>query len=173
MRLTEYDYSQPGSYFLTLCTNSRQCLFGEITDGEIKLSQTGRIVTDCWESIPSHFPDASLDVYTIMPNHVHGIITLSGNKRASHDLPLQNRQKPGASHSSIPAIIGLFKSSVTRHINDMQLANSTHPKIWQRNYYEHVIRNETELNSIREYIQHNAAGWAEDENNPANFFHLQ
>jgi putative transposase len=168
LRIPDYDYSQGGYYFVTLCSYNRDCLFGEITGEEIILNDIGKTVIECWEDIPSHFSYASLDAYIVMPNHIHGIITISENERASHDLPLQARHKSGSSPGSITAIVGLFKSSVTRRING-QRPGLPPMKIWQRNYYEHVIRDEAELNSIREYILYNVVKWAEDGNNPAKF----
>ncbi len=167
IRIPDYDYSQGGSYFVTFCSYNRHCLFGEVVGDAMRLSEYGKLVDECWKSIPSHFPLASLDAYIVMPNHVHGIITITENDGASHDLPLRDRHKSGSKPGSITAIVGLFKSAVTRRINDVRPAGSPPIKIWQRNYYEHVIRDEAELKSIREYIIFNIAKWAEDENNPA------
>jgi hypothetical protein len=123
-RIRDFDYSHGGFYFLTLCTENRRCLFGDVIDGVMRLSEFGKIVVACWEEISSHFQFASLDSYVVMPNHLHGIITLSDDERASHDLPLQDRQTSGSKPGSITAIIGLFKSSVTRQINGMRPAGS-------------------------------------------------
>jgi REP element-mobilizing transposase RayT len=175
IRLKGYDYSQPGAYFITICTQDRACLFGEVVDGEIRLNEYGHIAWRCWAEIPLHFPHAELDAFVVMPNHVHGIVILTVGARhdvvgARHAVPLQNgvfgkmeqfgKPVPG----SIPTIVRSFKSASTRHIN--ALRGTPGAPVWQRNYYEHIVRNEESLNRIREYIVTNPMRWALDHENP-------
>jgi putative transposase len=168
IRLKGYDYRRQGAYFVTICTHDRLCLFGEVVGGEMRLNEYGRIALGCWKEIPLHFPQAELDAFVVMPNHVHGIIVLTVGAR--HAVPLQNGisekteqfGKPVA--GSIPTIIRSFKSATTRHIN--ALRGTPGSPVWQRNYYEHIIRNEESLNRIREYIKTNPLRWAMDSENP-------
>ncbi len=173
IRLRGYDYAQSGAYFVTICTSNRECLFGEITDGEIHLNDIGEIVAACWQDIPAHFENVALDSFAIMPNHLHGIIVIGDTSSiawAKHlknvnASPLQDRQPPrGTQSDSLGAMIQNFKSVTARRIN--VLRNTQGAPVWQRNYYEHVVRSDEELDKIRAYICGNAARWAEDENNP-------
>ena len=172
IRLSNYDYTQPGGYFITIVTYRRDCLFGEIIDQEMRFNEFGKIADECWRAIPDHFPHVELGVHVIMPNHVHGIIVInqihsmensSSNIGARHVSPLPQPSGPhGSKRGSIGAIVGSFKSAVTRHIGREQ--NTTN--IWQRNYYEHVIRNHEEWDRIHRYIESNPSLWAEDAENP-------
>ena len=145
-RLLDYDYSQEGSYFVTICSYNRECLFGGIVNHEMRLSEYGKIVLECWQAIPMLFLQTSLDAFIVMPNHLYGIIVLSRGDRARHASPLPKQPK-GPKPNSIGSIIGSFKSAATRKVNQVRLSSGV--SIWQRNYYEHVIRDETDLNSIR------------------------
>ncbi len=178
IRLRGYNYSQAGAYFVTICTRNRQCLFGEIVDGVMQLNNVGEIVKSVWVGLPNHFPDIALDAFVVMPNHIHGIInrgeasadenrsTVSNTKRANAS-PLQSSYPPhGTYPGSLGAIVQNFKSVSTRKIN--HLKKIPEMPVWQRNYYEHVIRNEKSLNSIRRYISENPQRWTYDEENPAN-----
>jgi putative transposase len=147
LRLQGYDYSQAGAYFITACTQHRMTLFGEVIDGEVRLNQAGIIVEDAWDNLPSHYPDLDLDAFIVMPNHVHGIIILT-------DAP--------ASRCGIPEIMRGFRTFSARSINKRR---NTRGAVWQRGYYEHVVRNETALNRIRGYIVNNPARWADDPDN--------
>jgi REP element-mobilizing transposase RayT len=168
IRLPDYDYSQPGAYFITIVTYQRECLFGEITDGEMHLSVMGQIAKENWCAIPEHFPYAGWGAYVVMPNHVHGIIIIHENGLATNsspavgashwDAPTPNGPKRG----SIGAIIGSYKMSVTRRIQREYNATG----IWQRNYYERIIRNDEEHDRICLYIESNVANWARDDENP-------
>jgi REP element-mobilizing transposase RayT len=168
IRLKEYDYSKPAGFFITICTHNRKLIFGQITNGEIKLSEIGRIAKNYWEEIPSHFTNAALDEYVIMPNHIHGIILILDYVDyvgARHASPLQPPQIPrGTKPKSLGTIVGSFKSATTKHIN--QIRKTPGIPLWQRNYYEHIIRNENELNKIREYIRNNPIKWEMDYDNP-------
>ena len=168
IRLPHYDYSAAGAYFITMVTYQRDPLFGNIVNGEMQLSPIGRIAEEHWRLIPAHFPHVELGAYVVMPNHVHGIIVINENGmatnsspsvRARHASPLSpNGVKPG----SIGAIVGSYKSAVTKRIG--RECNVT--GIWQRNYHEHIIRNEAEYNRIHLYIQSNVANWGRDDEHP-------
>ena len=167
-RLPNYDYTQEGAYFLTMITANRELLFGDVVLGEISLSPIGNIVKDVWQSIPAHFPHASVDDFVIMPNHIHGIIKLVGARLvgARHAVPLQptnhNVEQFGKPISgSIPTIIRSFKSEVTHRVNILRQTPGA--KLWQRNYYEHVIRNEKDFQALLEYIHLNPLNWRDDE----------
>jgi REP element-mobilizing transposase RayT len=162
LRLKGYDYSQSGAYFITICARSKDPLFGEIIDGEMILNDYGLVVKKCWLGIPDHFLDANLDLFVIMPNHVHGIIVLHNGRGTACRAPTERFGKPVA--MSLPTIIRSFKSAVTKRSSES--CNVSSHRIWQRNYYEHVIRNDDELDGIREYIANNPANWENDENNP-------
>ena len=174
LRLEEYDYSRAGAYFITVCTKDHENILGEIVNGSMRLNPFGEIVEACWEGLPSRYPDIELDAFVVMPNHIHGIIIISVG--AIHELPL--REAPARddtamqSHRSyrrrmvLPRIIGYVKMNTARRVN--QLRNTPGTSVWQRNYYEHVIRNNKSLNSIRQYISENPQRWALDEENPVN-----
>ncbi len=182
IRLKGYDYTQPGAYFITVCTYMRECLFGEVVDGQMRLNAWGQIVEQCWREIPIHFPHVALDAFVVMPNHIHGIIVI-GDVGATHASPLhQTSASPlqptspsplppshpvhptGPSQGSVGAIVGSFKSVTTRRIN--ALRGTPGAPVWQRNYYEHIIRNEPSLQRIREYIAMNPLRWHLDRENP-------
>ena len=172
IRLKNYDYSIPNLYFITICTFEIDCIFGEIVELEsgecvCELSKIGKIAKQNWEHIPNHFPNVELDEFIVMPNHLHGIIAISGRvifcwARACGPPTVERFGKP--TKNSIPTIIRSYKSSVTRQIRKTGSAFA-----WQRNYYEHIIRNEKSLEKIRDYIRYNSAKWNEDKNNPENF----
>ena len=171
IRWKGYDYTHPGAYFITICTRDRACLFGEVVDGEMRLNEYGRIARRCWEEIPLHFPHAELDAFVVMPNHVHGIVILTVGARhnigAQHAVPLlpgKTEQFGKPVPGSIPTIVRSFKSATTRHIN--VLRGTPRAPVWQRNYYEHIIRNEESLNRLREYIITNSMRWATDNEKP-------
>jgi REP element-mobilizing transposase RayT len=175
--LKDYDYTQAGGYFITVVTWKREHLFGEVANGEMVLNAFGKIVDECWESIPDHFPNVELGAYAIMPNHVHGIILINDNHDRRGTLGSRGTiyRAPTASApttekfgkpvpGSIPTIIRTFKAAATRELGrKFDLAH-----IWQRNYYEHVIRDVDEANRIHLYIEANAANWADDKENLAN-----
>ncbi|HMB15480.1 MAG TPA: transposase [Pelovirga sp.] len=182
IRLRDFDYTHVGAYFMTICAWQRECLFGEMVDGVLRLNVFGEIVQKCWVDMPNHFPNVELDVFTVMPNHVHGIIMINdpvGERHASPDFPIRIMTQAGANgratHASplrgagpiprsIGAMVGAFKSAVTKHINHQR--NNPGAPVWQRNYYERVIRDEAELHAVRQYINDNPIKWAEDENHP-------
>jgi REP element-mobilizing transposase RayT len=158
IRLQEYDYSQDGAYFVTICTSDRACIFGEVIDGTMYLNDAGRIVRAAWDETPDHHPWALLDAFVLMPNHVHGIIVLDGDSlRAGH------RPAPTVKRSSLPDIIRAFKSFSAHKVNAAR--HTPGVPMWQRGYYEHIIRNEQTLNAMRQYIAHNPANWPADTEN--------
>lgn len=165
IRLQGYDYSQAGAYFITVCTHNRAPLFGEIVDGVMVLNTAGQIVEKCWCAIPEHFPQVTLDEFVVMPNHVHGIITVGANDYLplpSDETPIQSNEPPrplqhGTSRT-IGSMVRGFKIGVTRWFR----ANTDIHTVWQRNYYEHIIRNEDAYLKIAEYIQTNPQRWEID-----------
>ena len=164
IRLKEYDYTQPGAYFVTVCTWTRENLFGEVVDRDVRLNEKGHIVEECWNVIPEHFPQIELEAFVVMPNHIHGIIVINGNDvvvGATHASPL--RKKSGPTPKSLGAIVGSFKSAAARRIKDKVGETG----IWQRSYYEHVIRDKKEWDLIRKYIEANPDNWEQDEENLA------
>ncbi|MBI4320491.1 MAG: transposase [Chloroflexi bacterium] len=153
-RLREYDYSQPGAYFVTLCSNERKCLFGRIVSTTVELSMAGKIGEEFWLGISGHFPNLELDASVVMPNHVHGIIVITD----------QGAETARLREPTLGQIIAYYKYQTTKLIN---LALSTPGRtVWQRNYYDRVIRNQRELQTAREYVTNNPAQWELDEENP-------
>ena len=167
IRLRHYDYSQNGAYFVTLCIQNRECLFGEITESRITLNEYGKVTTNSWNWLSERYAAVDLDAWIVMPNHLHGVILFS--EGAGNGLGLGgSRTAPTKEETRKPLgrVIGAFKTVSTKRINELR-STPTVP-VWQRNYYEHVIRNDNDLARIREYIADNPAGWADDESNPAN-----
>jgi len=169
IRLKGYDYSQPGAYFVTIVTHQRQCIFGRIVDGKMRLNEWGEIAKQCWNEIPQHYPNVTLDEYVIMPNHIHGIIILNDNNISTIDTeivgaknfsPLQQNDHPRGTTQTIGSIVRGFKIGVTKWFRQ----HTNIYIVWQRNYYEHIIRNEMELLRIRQYIVNNPMNWENDEN---------
>lgn len=174
IRLPGYDYSQPGAYFVTIVTHDRRCLFGRVEDGEMVLNAAGRVALAQWLLLANRFTNLELGEWVIIPNHVHGILVITRgeasldklsspfNKLIKDASPLRpNGTTPG----SVGAIIQNFKSLTSRKINT-QLGKSTE-LIWQRNYYEHVIRDEKDYQAIYDYILTNPQNWEKDEENQA------
>ncbi len=167
VRLRGFDYRQNGAYFVTICTQNRIPLFGEIIDGEMRLNAAGQIVQATWDNLPNHYPHIELDAWIIMPNHVHGIIVLvdphdvgAGLKPAPTGTDTGNKRHP------LSEIVRGLKTFSARRINAIRGIPGV--PVWQRNYYEHIIRNEASLQHIRNYIIHNPAKWPDDPENPRN-----
>jgi putative transposase len=177
VRLQNYDYSQAGAYFVTLCTHGREHLFGEIADGVMQLDELGKIVTVEWERSAEIRKEIELDAFVVMPNHVHGIIMIVNESvsaeatgienttvGATGRAPLRGHQRPhGPAKRSLGSFVAGFKSSVTKRINELRLMPGG--TVWQRNYYEHVIRNDADLQRTRDYIVQNPVRWPEDDYN--------
>jgi len=162
VRLPDFDYSSPGAYFVTICTKDWENLFGEINDGEMILSRFGETARKCWQEILAHYPFIELDEYVIMPNHIHGILFIRDkiNVGANNHSPIPIIRSPGwkgsnGTSETIGAVIRGFKIGVTK----WSRSNTEIYAIWQRNYFESVIRNESELNAIRKYIYENPLKW--------------
>jgi len=169
MRLPGYDYSQAGAYYVTIVTHQRDCLFGEIVNKEMILNDLGKIADECWRAIPEHFPNVELGAHVIMPNHAHGIIIITDNGRGAallrpYDQPDINDKphKINVKSGSLGAIVRSYKSAVSYRIHKEHNATG----MWQRNYYEHIIRDEKDLQNKTNYIEANSMLWDEDENNP-------
>ena len=164
LRLQGYDYSQAGGYFITLCASDRAHLFGQITDSKTQLSPVGELARRTWLNLPEWFPYVELDCYVIMPNHIHGVLLLlpedrtrvvvvsSRNEDSAH--VDRDHHKAGTLEKSLGAVIQAYKSGVTRECNQHSGEKS---RLWQRGYYDHVIRDERGLERIREYVTWNPA----------------
>ena len=168
IRLTGYDYAQAGAYFITICTQDRECLFGEVVDGEMHMNAAGKIVYEEWLRTEAIRSEVKLDVFQVMPNHIHGIVFITGD-RVDH-VGAHGRAPLRRAPKSLGSLVAGFKSTVTKRINQMRCTPGQ--PVWQRNYYEHVIRNERELDAVRQYIVDNPARWPEDRENPKNFLEL-
>jgi putative transposase len=202
IRLKGYDYAQAGSYFITICTHQRQCLFGQVVEGQMQLNAIGLAVQARWQTLPQNFPNLILDTWVIMPNHIHGILCLDPNPRRGDAFGTESMRSPqisppnaspsgsgtsitpppqisppnaspveassipprGTQSHSIAAIVQNFKSISTRKIN--QLQNTPGQIIWQRNYHEHIIRDDNTQQLIRTYIRNNPAHWDLDQLHP-------
>ena len=156
VRLRKYDYSQTGAYFITIVTQSRECLFGNIVHGDMKLNNIGLIVKDEWVKTAEIRNNIELDRWVVMPDHFHGIIVVSNGRGTARRAPtVEQFGKPVV--GSVPTIIRSFKSAVTNRVNKMY--QTPGGKLWQRNYWEHIIRTNDELIRIREYILQNPINW--------------
>ena len=170
VRLKHHDYSQNGAYFITICVHNRCCLFGNILNDAMILSDAGKMIDEQWQKITTRFEHVCLDEYIIMPNHFHGILTLHGETQDRNLRQKQSRMKtsdtsPCYHNSYLSGIIRAFKSITTHHYIHGVKSNSWAPferKLWQRNYHEHVIRNETSLQKLREYTKNNPYTWQGD-----------
>jgi putative transposase len=168
IRLKEYDYSQPGEYFITICTHNHECMFGEIVSGEMRLNEFGEIAEEEWFRTEIIRSNVKLDSFAIMPNHIYGIIVLiemekNPGRDTSRRVPtIEQFGKPTT--NSIPTIVRLFKSAAAKRINEMR--NTPSFPVWQSRFYDRIIRNDRELNNIRDYIQNNVLRWAFDKNDP-------
>jgi len=194
IRLKGYDYSQEGAYYVTVVTLQREFLFGEIVNKEMYLSAYGEIVQNWWEEIPVHFPNVETGAFVIMPNHVHGIIYIFGERRGTASYPkgvsvpeedgvntfsqnnvmsgenLGGETPPLQQFNGTPTlgqIVAYFKYQSTKEMNKVENVGVV-TKFWQRNFYEHIIRNETDLQNKTDYIESNPLLWDEDDENPVN-----
>jgi len=149
-RLKGYDYSSPGSYFVTICTHNRKNSFGRIEKGKVQLNEFGRIGDKYWKKLLTHFSDVEIDTYVVMPNHVHAIITLAEEKvLPPHTLP------------ELGQVVAYYKYQSTKNIN-LAREKPNH-RVWQRSYFDHIIRNNKELRSYQQYILENPLKWELDE----------
>lgn len=164
LRAKAWDYTRAGPYFVTLVTHERGMLFGEVASGLMALSSFGRVVQQEWEASVNIRQELTLDIFVVIPNHIHGIVWLpeanetnEARVEAHGHAPLQRPAR------SLGSFIAGFKSASTKRIN--QLRGTPGLPVWQRNYYERVIRNERELEAVRSYIAGNPAAWADDPEN--------
>jgi putative transposase len=185
-RLPKYDYASAGTYFVTVCARDMECLFGSIgIDGNAVLTECGQIVETCWLAIPEHFSSVTLDTWITMPNHLHGIlivraaadkgdacvegeVRVQGEARVRGEVPVPGEAclaptnvcsvARGPRRRSIGAIIGSFKSAVSKQMSKLHAI--PRGAVWQRNYYEHIVRDEDDLRRVRRYIAENPSRWA-------------
>ena len=174
IRLQDYDYSQSGAYFVTVCTKNNECLLGNVINGETVLSPIGKIAQEYLINIPNHFKNVRLDTFVIMPNHIHLLIYNEGVQlnaptpdNRNNNVQFNSQVKNYYSHISpkkntLSVIIRTYKSALVQWCRN----NNYESFEWQRGYYDHIIRNEEECNKIREYIINNAAKWDLDKENP-------
>ena len=178
IRLKNYDYSQEGAYYVTIVTWQREFLFGDVVNQEMMLSLYGEIVQKWWEEIPVHFSNVETGAFVIMPNHVHGVIYILDERRGTVSVPHDNvtqyalggETPPLRAFDGIPTlgqIVAYFKYQSTKEMNKVE-NTGTVTKFWQRNYYEHIIRDEKDLQNKSDYIESNPLLWDEDDENPAN-----
>lgn len=161
IRLPKYNYAQPGAYFVTIVTHHRKCFFGSLRNDEVFLSDIGRIVEGAWREIPTHFPHVTVDEYVIKPNHIHGIVNmLQADVGAPYMAPLRSNHSQESASPTLGIIIGTFKAAVTRQVH--KLDRFWGVKIWHRNYYEHVIRDERDYERIIDYMAVNPENWEKD-----------
>ncbi len=159
LRLRGYDYSTPGLYFVTVCTERQHCLFGDVRDGFVDVSLAGQVIESWWDSIPLRFPGVMLDERVVMPNHLHGIIVLGAEPDANQRTPAPTLSK----------VMQWFKTRTTYdYILGVQSLNwQRFPgRLWQQDYYEHIVRSEAALERIQAYIEANPSQWPHDDNNP-------
>lgn len=170
IRLRDYDYTQAGAYFVTVCMQNRKCLLGEIADEQMRLNAAGKMIERTWQELPDHYVGVDLDAYCVMPNHLHGIAVLVGQGRGQAQGPA-----PTADLLTLPDVIHRYKPLTTKRYADGVKHFGWRPfpgRLWQRNYWERIIRNEQELQGIREYIHNNPARWQEDQLNAPNIADL-
>lgn len=198
IRLKEYDYTQPGAYFVTICTEGGRCVFGEIANAEMQLNDAGRMIKTVWDELPKRYGGVSMDAFAVMPNHVHGVVLLKdtrdGRRQGMTFTPNDGQPRgvaPTEDHAgeqgidcaavdgekgkgrraamSLSDVVARFKSLTTKQYRE-GAEREAWPRfvgrLWQRNYYEHVIRSDEELNGVREYISANPMRWGMDGENP-------
>jgi len=163
LRIPGYDYSEVGPYFVTICTKYQKHMFGKIIGDEMQLNDMGQVVVQEWITTAQLRPYVQLDEFVVMPNHFHGIIAIIGGEcRGTARRAPTAFGKPTA--GSLPTIVGAFKSAVTKRINELHC--SPGGIVWQRGYYEHIIRDEKSLDRTRENIIYNPLSWSLDRENP-------
>jgi len=146
-RLQDYDYTQSGAYFVTICGFQREHFFGDIRDDRVYLSDIGQIAIDCLNSISSHFPNTIIDSSVVMPNHVHMII-------------IMDKPKTAEASAALGQIVGTYKAAVSRLVN--KRLGLLAPRLWQDRYHDHIVRDENDLNRLRAYIEQNPSRWQAD-----------
>ncbi len=169
-RLSEFDYSTPGYYFITICVKEFKPLFGRIRNEEILLNEVGKIASKNWKNIPMHFDSCEIDEFIVMPNHIHGIIVLTELGINENFFNVESRfvnQSVGTRHALslrrnnyLSKVVGSYKSSISKEAHDFGYEFT-----WQRSFYDHIIRNEKDLYSVRKYIKQNPLKWELDKYN--------
>ena len=182
LRLKGYDYTSEGAYYVTIVTQGRECLFGEIIDDEMYLNHYGEIVQKWWNEISVRFPNVEAGAFVIVPNHVHGNIFITedrmGEVLSTHENPNSKNQNVNVGETynqggetpllrkpTLGQIVAYFKYQSTKEMNKIETEKAI-TKFWQKNYYEHIIRNEKELKQKTDYILDNPSRWDQDEENP-------
>lgn len=158
-RLKDYDYTQDGAYFVTICTQNRMHLFGSVVDQEMRLNAAGMMVAGCWQWMSEKFADVELDGFVVMPNHVHGIIGLNGA------IGIGDRATTLGRPYGVSDVVGWFKTISTNHYMRGVKQADWEPflgKLWQRSFHDRIIRSEKECNTLREYMLTNPARWEDD-----------
>lgn len=176
IRLREFDYSEPGDYFVTICVDDRSCLFGEIENFEMVLNEAGKMIGEWWLELKNKFPNTYLDEFIIMPNHIHAILTILCEEDDSSSVGeplcgLPDSGRPRRAAPTISEMIDWFKTMTTnQYINGVKTRSwkPFNKRIWQRSFHDHIIRNDDDLEEIRTYIISNPAMWDRDRNNPKN-----
>ena len=158
IRLRAWDYTSRGAYFVTICTQDRVPLFGEVRDGRMRLNEAGAIVADTWRWLSAQYTHVTLDESCVMPNHLHGFLIVGGG--GSRTAPATNADTPS---KPVGRLIGAFKTVSTKHVNLAR--RSPGATVWQRNFWEHIIRDGDEIDRIRAYIRDNPLSWSIDELN--------
>ena len=154
-RLPKYDYTRSGVYFVTICTYRFASLFGRIVNGNVQLNSLGRLVEEEWRRTELVRPSVDVDLFVVMPNHLHGLLSISDCQ--AEQIP---ERAATMRANSLGSIIAQFKSKVTKR--SRRLANPRSVPIWKRNYYDHIVRNERSLARIRNYILENPSRWNDD-----------
>jgi len=166
LRLKDYDYSQEGYYFITILIKDRECIFGKILNEKLILNEYGVIAEKYWKEIPDHYIYIDIDEFIIMPNHIHGIIVINYEHQSSvmvghcPTITIKKTKKSNEKYGKLSRIINAYKNMVTKSIKGIK------PEInfkWHRSFYDHIIREEKDLNNIRHYIKYNHLKWNEDE----------
>jgi putative transposase len=188
IRLKGYDYTEPGAYFVTICTSKREHLFGHIQDEKMHLNRYGEVIQFNWNNLPKIYPHVQLDEFVIMPDHIHGIIILKNDPVGAGsptvesptknlykpaptiESPTKNPHQPAQKRHGLPQIIRSLKTCSATRIN--QLRSTKGNPVWQRGYYEHIVRNEQALFNIRRYIINNPLKWQKDKLNSTTVINL-
>jgi len=166
IRLPSYDYASVGAYFATVCAHDRARIFGEVADGAMHLARIGNIVDECLKAIPEHFENVIVDAAIVMPNHVHVILVIAKRDERARGITgasgngMATRRFIAPGPGSVGTILGTFKAAATREVNQPRVKGFI---LWQRSFYERVIRNDREMNAFREYIELNPLNWRKDE----------
>lgn len=158
-RAREFDYSHPGGYFLTICTREHMSVFGHVCDDQVVLNFAGDIVAEEWQRTSQIWPEVTLDAFVVMPNHLHCILVIEFDGSKSYSVGSQPRFVSPS--KSVGSMVRGFKAASTRRIRE--LTGDRNRIVWQRNYYDHIIRDERDLDRIRAYIANNPSNWRWDE----------